>query len=83
MRMLMVTWVDAESDDTWCDLETAKKECIPTPVASVGWLLHEDLAAYLLALNWDKKNEKYSCLMAIPKVSVISVRELKLGNKIN
>jgi len=74
-KMALVEWQDAESVDDWTSEDEIDHSI--APVFSVGWLLKEDFEAITLALNHDRKNDSFSCIMKIPTGMVISKKILK------
>lgn len=71
----LVEWIDAESIDEWTF--NADVDHSIAPVKSIGWLIFESHESVTLALNWDTKNEAYSCMMKIPRGMIVKIKKLK------
>ena len=71
----VIQWGDAESIDQWESIKELKAECLPT-IYSVGWILRETKDVVVMCCNFDKQNEKASCIMLIPKSMIIKRRKL-------
>lgn len=69
-KILLVTWLDAESIDGWTEGDQIDHEI--APVVSIGFLLKEDPESITLALNHDTKNDSYSCIMKIPAGMIVN-----------
>ena len=77
LKLVLVEWIDAESDDRWLDLSDLENEPLPI-IKTVGFIVRETKDVLTLAMNYDEKNEKISCLMSIPKGGMIKrVTQLK------
>lgn len=64
LRIEIVAWEDAVSQDDWSDISGIEPEC--HKIVSVGLYLGENDEALTLALNFDQSGEKASCVMHIP-----------------
>ena len=81
----VIQWGDAESIDQWEAIKDLEHEVLPT-IYSVGWILRESKDCVVMCCNFDKQNEKASCIMLIPKSmivkrSVINVKAKKSRTK--
>lgn len=75
--MVLITWVDAVSEDQWQNLESAK-DLHPCQIETLGFLIDKNITRYLVALSVDAENESVSQTLAIPRAWVISVKFLKV-----
>jgi hypothetical protein len=75
MKIVEVTWVDAQSRDAWEDIKTVTNDL--ALVKSVGYLFYKDKKLVTLALNNDTTNETLSCVMHIPQGCIKKIRYLK------
>lgn len=75
MKIVVIKWQDAQSEDSWIDLESVRPEL--ADIITVGLLIKESKTVYSVALNYDSTNKKYSCLMSIPKKWVTSYAEIR------
>lgn len=64
MKILLVEWVDADSDDEWKELSDI--ELTMPVVKTVGWLLAQDNDIIVLGQNVATDGD-ISCYMRIPK----------------
>ena len=71
----MVTWLDAESIDSWT--EGHEIDHTIAPVMSIGWVLNDSFEGLTLALNHDTKNDSYSCIMKIPRGMIVTEKVIK------
>lgn len=71
--MILIEWTDAESIDEW----TQKSEIDhgSALIKSVGWILNENKKTVTLALNYDTKNDAYSCIIKLP-IKMITKRSI-------
>lgn len=74
-EMVLVEWIDAESEDAWTNVEDVDHSI--TPIMSVGWLVYKDEESLSVALNHDVKNDSVSCMMKIPMGMIVSIKKLK------
>jgi hypothetical protein len=65
MKIIYIEWNDAQSQDSWIDTLEVRPEL--AIIKSVGILIHETEDILTIALNNDTTNDKYSCIMHIPK----------------
>lgn len=81
MKTVVVTWVDAISDDSWTDIEKAK-ELQPPVMKTLGYLIHEDDTKVIIAASYDEENEKVASFYAIPRAWLIEIKVLAIdGNE--
>lgn len=71
----LILWDDAESVDGWTESHLIDHGV--TRVQSVGFMLSENPEAVTLALNYDTKNQSYSCIMKIPTGMIVEKRIIK------
>ena len=79
MRVVEIEWVDSVSEGRWNDKDEALR--IATLEAmlhrSVGYLLREDDDMVLIAGSRSENEYNVCDTMQIPKVAVLSMRDLK------
>lgn len=75
MKIVEVTWVDAQSRDQWEDIKDVTNDL--ALVKSVGYLFYKDKKLVTLALNNDTTNDTLSCVMHIPVGCIKKMRYLK------
>ena len=75
MMIEVIQWGDAESIDQWESIKELKAEVLPT-IYSVGWVLRESKDVVVMCCNFDKSNEKASCIMLIPKRMIVKRRKI-------
>lgn len=75
MKLALIVWKDAVSNDKWETYAEAKL-LKPAEVRTVGYVVTEDVESILLAMNWDKSEEHVSQTMVIPKAWILERREL-------
>jgi hypothetical protein len=80
--ILELTWIDAESDDAWRDIDEHKSSDLAR-IHTIGWLLSEDERMIRLAQNIDATNGKASMVMTIPKAWIVSRKVVKRGKKVD
>lgn len=77
MRRLEITWVDSNTIGGWClDDELSENEIKPMLCRSIGYLYKATEDRVMLAENHAEFGQWGNIIM-IPRVSVISVREIK------
>ena len=80
-RPIWVEWVDSSSRHGWHDL---KEAFIPTMVCqTLGWLVQERDDAITIALSGvfdGSSSAPYAHLLCIPKVAIISRRDVELSH---
>jgi len=77
LKSVQVTWTDSTSIDPWTDIEEIHTE--PNIITSFGILVTSNSKCLVLALNMDVKEESVSCIMIIPRVNIIEIRQGFLG----
>lgn len=70
MKIVAIKWKDAQSVDDWTDSSAVCGEL--ASITTVGVLVKTTKEAYSVALNYDLTNDKYSCIINIPKTWVAS-----------
>jgi len=77
MKMVMVDWLDAMSDDnTWQELGELTKQTLK-PVTSVGWILTENKDNIILISSFDEDAQMGGGGCTIPKACVKRIVQLK------
>ena len=77
MKMVMVDWLDAMSDDnTWQELDELAKQTLK-PVTSVGWILTENKDNIILISSFDEDAQMGGGGCTIPKACVKRIVQLK------
>lgn len=79
MKAMLVEWLDAESIDDWTP--APEVDHTVASVFTLGWLISETFETLTLALNHDKKNEAYSCIIKIPKGMIVQRKLINVGVK--
>jgi hypothetical protein len=75
MKKVIVTWIDAVSEDSWTDIEEAvKQECHEQE--TLGFLIHEDDRKIVVAASYDKQNGKVASFYSIPSTWLVSIEEI-------
>lgn len=77
LKIEVIKWGDAESIDQWESIKELKAEVLPS-IYSVGWVLRETKDVVVLCCNFDKDNDKASCIMLIPKKMI--TKRWKISN---
>lgn len=76
-----VDWFDAQSSMSNFDIEFIKKELVPLPSKSVGYLIHQTkkyvVLGFLLFGNEDIKHHQVIPKGMINKISVIKKKEVR------
>ena len=76
MKPVLVTWLDAVSEDAWTDLNEAMA-LEPATQVTLGYLIHEDSRVLVIAASYDKQNNAVASFYAIPKSWIVSVIPMK------
>lgn len=78
-RMVLVKWIDSGGDGRWLNRNDILEHGGLASCESVGWLIHEDDEKIILglSLNRSTQNDDVQGYMAIPKVAVSSVIDLR------
>ena len=76
MRLMIVSWFDAVSEDNWTDLAEARKSKLHL-IHSVGWLISEDDTRLVVGLSWDVERDAVSSFIAIPRSWISNIKEIK------
>jgi hypothetical protein len=71
MKKVIVTWIDAVSEDSWTDIEEAKKIHPPT-MKTLGYLLHQDEHRIVVAASYDEENHSVASIYSIPLTWVLN-----------
>lgn len=82
MKPVLVTWVDAISDDAWTDLKKAKELDCPHQ-QTLGFLFFENDVKIMVAATIDLANENVASYYAIPKTWIIEIQEINLMAKVD
>lgn len=69
-RFQYILWEDAASKDAWVEADDFETSC--PLIESMGFLVEENENAVSLALNNDQENKSFSCIIVIPKGTIIS-----------
>ena len=70
VKRVKVTWKDACSHDEWVNIEDVDQKT-PT-INTTGWLIIENDDCLVVALSYDRDNEKVSQTITIPRGMVVS-----------
>ena len=78
-KLVMITWSDAESNDTWVELKEITEDK-QLHVCSIGWLVADKPDRLVIIASMDLSNEKdmVSGHVTIPKAMVHEVKELQI-----
>lgn len=76
LKPVYVEWVDPHSIDPWTPKEDINSDI--TLVKSVGFLIRQEEANIVLALNYDEAEDTISCVMVIPKVCIKKMQQVKV-----
>ena len=79
LKIVIVEWVDSSFSEGWVGKDEFDYGI--SYITSVGYLVHETKEFISIALNVGN-NGQISDVMNIPKVAILSITDLKLGNKI-
>lgn len=77
-RMVLVKWIDSGGDGRWLDRDSVIKEGGIAECESAGFLFEENEDRIMLALSINKGNNDVQGYLAIPKVAIQSIRDLRL-----
>lgn len=78
--LVVITWADHFSNDSWTTLKKLKKLSVAEKIVSVGYLVHEDDAHYVLVMSIGlEKKHDMSMAMFILKNSVLAYKEIGVG----
>ena len=77
MKVQLVTWQDAVSEDAWEDIGEAKT-LEPHTIFTIGYLLLEDEKRILLTMNWDPDSDAVSQYIAIPKGWILDRKDIEV-----
>lgn len=80
MELTIVKWVDAVSEDSWEEIDEAKKLDLHE-IFTVGFLLDQDDSKIIIASSWDKDREAVAQHIAIPLAWIIEMDTIKVGRK--
>lgn len=70
--MVVVIWVDAESNDLWEDIDDLDHK--PKEIITLGHMMKDDDDSILVAMNLDPENESVSMTMTIPTQFIVSLK---------
>lgn len=77
-KMLMVTWIDAHSEDAWHPEEEVSTK--PSKCVTVGFLAGKTKHVLSIAGSADNsekgKQIDYACVMTIPRSCILKVKKL-------
>lgn len=74
-KSVLVTWVDACSQDAWEDLKTAK-ELAPHEIKTLGWLIFEDDIRVVVSTSYDRERGAVAGTWSIPKAWLVDIQEI-------
>lgn len=74
MRVVYVEWRDSEASNSWSPIDDIKDELELT--LSVGFLIKEAEAYYLVALSYDPDTESINNHKKIPRSAVEKIRTI-------
>jgi hypothetical protein len=77
MKPVLVVWFDAVSEDSWQDLDDAKRLELHT-IHSLGFLVSEDEKKIIIAASWDRDRDGVASHWAIPKTWLLSMKYLDI-----
>lgn len=80
-RLFLIEWDDHESQDEWTTVDKAK-EGWGTHCNTIGWLIHEDDKAYIVASTLVEDGRTCQ-VFRILKGTVVAVRRMPLPRKKN
>jgi hypothetical protein len=71
----VVEWIDACSSDEW--EEANEISLSPQLIVTLGIIFEITRDKIVLAMNYDRENDSYSCMMAIPSGMILSIKIMK------
>jgi hypothetical protein len=76
MRMMLVSWFDAVSEDAWTELDEAKKTKLHL-IHTAGFLVSEDDTRIIIGSSWDVERDAIASFIAIPRLWISNIKEFK------
>ena len=70
LKKIYVKWVDSSSTDEWTYIDQIDVDEIGHVIETTGFLIFENKASIIVALNYDSRGKSVSCFIQIPKVVI-------------